>query len=83
MTLAYNADGGDKELGGRDLRQHKNALGVECVGKPTPDFATLTREHGDHRYVPHRLAVDYPSIENFLSRWEGTTVTGRTRSSTT
>ena len=43
LTLAYNADGGHKELGRRHLRQHQQRS-VSLKWQADPDFATFRTE---------------------------------------
>ena len=69
LTLAYNADGGNKGWVDATCVSISNALGVECVGKPTPDFATFrTQVVNKEMTGMFRTGwqMDYPSIENFL-----------------
>jgi oligopeptide transport system substrate-binding protein len=69
LTLAYNADGGHKGWVDATCVSITNALGIECNGKPTPDFATFRNE-----VVAREMTglfrtgwqMDYPSLENFL-----------------
>lgn len=69
LTLAYNADGGHKEWADATCVSIKNALGIECVGKPTPDFATFRDQVVSKQMTGifrTGWQMDYPSIENFL-----------------
>jgi len=69
LTLAYNADGGHKEWVDATCVSITNALGVECVGKPTADFATFRDEVVNKQMTGMFRTgwqMDYPSIENFL-----------------
>ena len=69
LTLAYNADGGHKEWVDATCVSIKNALGIECVGKPTADFATFRDEVVNKQMTGifrTGWQMDYPSIENFL-----------------
>ncbi len=69
LTLAYNADGGHKEWVDATCVSIKNALGIECVGKPTADFATFRDEVVNKQMTGMFRTgwqMDYPSIENFL-----------------
>jgi oligopeptide transport system substrate-binding protein len=69
LTLAYNADGGHKGWVDATCVSITNALGVECVGKPIPDFATFRTEVVDRNMTGMFRTgwqMDYPSIENFL-----------------
>lgn len=69
LTLAYNADGGHKGWVDATCVSITNALGVECVGKPTPDFATFRTEVVNKEMTGMFRTgwqMDYPSIENFL-----------------
>jgi oligopeptide transport system substrate-binding protein len=70
LTLAVNGDGGHKPWADAACNSIKNTLGVDCVTKVTPDFATLRNQ-----IVKRELGglfragwqMDYPSIENFLA----------------
>lgn len=69
LTLAYNADGGHKGWVDATCVSISNALGVECVGKPTADFATFRTEVVNKEMTGMFRTgwqMDYPSIENFL-----------------
>lgn len=69
LTLAYNADGGNKGWVDATCVSISNALGVECVGKPTADFATFRTEVVNKEMTGMFRTgwqMDYPSIENFL-----------------
>jgi len=69
LTLAYNADGGHKGWVDATCVSISNALGVDCVGKPTPDFATFRTEVVNKEMTGMFRTgwqMDYPSIENFL-----------------
>lgn len=69
LTLAYNADGGHKEWVDATCVSIKNTLGIDCVGKPTPDFATF-RDQVVNKEMTGMFRtgwqMDYPSVENFL-----------------
>jgi oligopeptide transport system substrate-binding protein len=70
LTLAVNSDGGHKPWADAACNSIKNTLGLECITKVTPDFATLRNQ-----LVKKELKglfrqgwqMDYPSIENFLA----------------
>jgi oligopeptide transport system substrate-binding protein len=70
LTLGVNGDGGHKPWADAACNSIKNTLGVDCVTKVTPDFATLRNQ-----IVKRELGglfragwqMDYPSIENFLA----------------
>jgi len=70
LTLAVNGDGGHKPWADAACNSIKNTLGLGCVTKVTPDFATLRNQ-----LVKKELKglfregwqMDYPSIENFLA----------------
>jgi len=70
LTLAVSGDGGHKPWADAACNSIKNTLGLECVTKLTPDFATLRNQ-----LVKKELKglfregwqMDYPSIENFLA----------------
>jgi len=69
LTLAYNADGGHKGWVDATCVSISNALGVDCVGKPTADFATFRTEVVNKEMTGMFRTgwqMDYPSIENFL-----------------
>jgi len=70
LTLTVNGDGGHKPWADAACNSIKNTLGLECITKVTPDFATLRNQ-----LVKKELkgifrdswTMDYPSIENFLA----------------
>jgi oligopeptide transport system substrate-binding protein len=70
LTLTVNGDGGHKPWADAACNSIKNTLGLQCVTKITPDFATIRNQ-----IVKKELkglfrdawAMDYPSIENFLA----------------
>ena len=69
LTLGYNADGGQKGWVDATCVSISNALGVDCVGKPTADFATFRTEVVNKEMTGMFRTgwqMDYPSIENFL-----------------
>lgn len=69
LTLAYNADGGHKGWVDATCVSITNALGVQCNGKPVPDFATY-RDQVVNKEMTGMFRtgwqMDYPSMENFL-----------------
>ena len=70
LTLAYNADGGNKGWVDATCVSIKNALGVDCVGKATTDFATFRTQIVNKEMTGMFRTgwqMDYPSIENFLT----------------
>ena len=70
LTLSVNGDGGHKPWADATCNSIKNALGLDCIVKITPDFKTLLdqAENGELKGI-HRSGwqMDYPSIENFLA----------------
>lgn len=70
LNLSVNGDGGHKPWADAACNSIKNALGLECIVKITPDFKTLldAAEAGELKGL-HRSGwqMDYPSIENFLA----------------
>jgi oligopeptide transport system substrate-binding protein len=70
LTLTVNGDGGHKPWADAACNSIKNTLGLNCITKVTPDFATIRNQ-----IVKRELkglfrdawAMDYPSIENFLA----------------
>ena len=70
LTLAVNGDGGHKPWADAACNSIKNTLGLECVTKVTPDFATLRNQIVNEELKGLFRAgwqMDYPSIENFLA----------------
>jgi oligopeptide transport system substrate-binding protein len=70
LTLAVNGDGGHKPWADAACNSIKNTLGLECVTKVTPDFATLRNQIVKRELKGLFRAgwqMDYPSIENFLA----------------
>jgi oligopeptide transport system substrate-binding protein len=70
LTLSVNGDGGHKPWADAACNSIKNTLGLECVTKVTPDFATLRNQIVKRELKGIFRAgwqMDYPSIENFLS----------------
>ena len=70
LTLAVNGDGGHKPWADAACNSIKNTLGLECVTKVTPDFATLRNQLVKKELKGLFRAgwqMDYPSIENFLA----------------
>ncbi len=70
LTLTYNADGGHKEWTEAACNSIGQSLGIECVARSVPDFATLQNQL-DARELKGMFRtgwqMDYPSIENFLA----------------
>ena len=69
LTLAYNADGGHQGWVDATCVSIKNTLGIDCVGKPVPDFATFRTQVVNREMTGlfrTGWQMDYPSIENFL-----------------
>jgi hypothetical protein len=64
LTLAYNADGGHKEWVDAACVSIKNTLGIDCQGKPYPEFGpfreavTTKSMTGMFRRLAGRLPVD-------------------------
>jgi oligopeptide transport system substrate-binding protein len=70
LTLSVNGDGGHKPWADAACNSIKNTLGLECVTKVTPDFATLRNQIVKRELKGIFRAgwqMDYPSIENFLA----------------
>jgi oligopeptide transport system substrate-binding protein len=70
LTLSVNGDGGHKPWADAACNSIKNTLGLECVTKVTPDFATLRNQIVKRELKGLFRAgwqMDYPSIENFLA----------------
>ncbi|MET1006938.1 MAG: ABC transporter substrate-binding protein [Propionibacteriaceae bacterium] len=70
LTLSVNGDGGHKPWADAACNSIKNALGLDCIVKVTPDFKTLldSAEAGELKGVFRSgWQMDYPSIENFLA----------------
>lgn len=70
LTIAYNADGGHKEWVDATCVSIKNAIGIECQGKPFPEFGPFREEVSAKKMTgAFRTGwqADYPSIQNFLA----------------
>lgn len=69
LTLTYNGDGDHGPWTEATCNSIRQTLGVDCVAKPTVDFATFLTAL-DERKVKGMFRMgwqmDYPSIENFL-----------------
>ncbi|QNO36799.1 ABC transporter substrate-binding protein [Protaetiibacter sp. SSC-01] len=69
FQLAYNADGGHQEWVDATVNSIKNALGIDAVGLPYPDFAGLRTEVND-RTIKSAFRTgwqfDFPSAANIL-----------------
>jgi oligopeptide transport system substrate-binding protein len=75
LTLAVNGDAGHKPWADATCNSIKNALGIDCVTKVTPDFKTLRDQiqKGELKGMYRNgWQMDYPSIENFLAPIYGT-----------
>jgi oligopeptide transport system substrate-binding protein len=75
LTLTVNGDGGHKPWADAACNSIKNTLGLNCVTKVTPDFATIRNQIVKRELKGLFRAgwqMDYPSIENFLSPIYGT-----------
>jgi oligopeptide transport system substrate-binding protein len=75
LTIAVNADGGHKPWADATCNSIKNALGLDCQTKLTPDFKTLRDQiqKGELKGIfRNGWQMDYPSIENFLAPIYGT-----------
>jgi oligopeptide transport system substrate-binding protein len=70
LSIGYNADLDHKPWVDATCNSIKNAIGVNCVGKPYVDFATLRKDvNADKMESMFRTGwqMDYPAIENFLT----------------
>jgi oligopeptide transport system substrate-binding protein len=70
LTLSVNGDGGHKPWADAACNSIKNTLGVDCVTKVTPDFATIRNQITKRELkglFRSGWQMDYPSIENFLA----------------
>lgn len=69
FELAYNADGGHQEWVDATVNSIKNALGIDAVGLPYPDFAGL-RTEVNNRTITAAFRTgwqfDFPSQANIL-----------------
>lgn len=69
LEISYSVDRGHREWVDAVANQWSNALGVEAIGNPFPDFKafrdTYRNDRMDGAYVTQWTA-DYPSIGNFL-----------------
>ncbi|WP_421074504.1 MULTISPECIES: ABC transporter substrate-binding protein [unclassified Microbacterium] len=67
--IAYNADGGHQAWADAVANSLSNTLGINAVGVPYPDFATL-REEVTNRTIKSAFRTgwqaDYPGLYNFL-----------------
>lgn len=75
ITIAYNADAAHKEWVEATCNSIKNALEVECLPKPSVDFATYRTSITKREMKGLFRAgwqMDYPAIENFLAPLYGT-----------
>ncbi|GAA1236244.1 ABC transporter substrate-binding protein [Janibacter melonis] len=75
ITISYNADGDHKAWVDATCSSITDALGVKCVGKSYPDFATMRALVTDKKMkglFRTGWQMDYPSIENFLAPLYGT-----------
>ncbi|QRP59948.1 peptide ABC transporter substrate-binding protein [Corynebacterium minutissimum] len=70
VEIAYNSDGGHKSWVDATTNSIKNALGIEAVGAPYPDFKSL-RDEVTNRTIKTAFRTgwqaDYPSQGNFLA----------------
>lgn len=70
VEIAYNSDGGHKSWVDATTNSIKNALGIEAVGAPYPDFKSL-RDEVTNRTITTAFRTgwqaDYPSQGNFLA----------------
>ncbi|QEO09604.1 peptide ABC transporter substrate-binding protein [Protaetiibacter larvae] len=69
FQLAYNADGGHQEWVDATVNSIKNALGIDAVGLPYPDFAGLRTEVNDRTIKAAFRSgwqFDFPSQANIL-----------------
>ena len=69
LTLGYNADGGHKEWVDAVCTSIKNALAIDCQGKPYPEFGPFRAEVGAKKMTGMFRTgwqADYPSIQNYL-----------------
>lgn len=70
MTIGYNADSDHKAWVEATCNSIREALEVDCVGNPTPDFATFRDQIGKGEMegmFRSGWLLDYPHIENFLT----------------
>ncbi|MGV0341021.1 peptide ABC transporter substrate-binding protein [Corynebacterium mastitidis] len=69
FTIAYNADGGHQAWVDAVTNQIRNALGIEAVGKPYPDFKSL-RDDVNQRATSGAFRsgwqADVPVLSDFL-----------------
>ena len=70
MTIAYNNDSSHKPWVDATCNSIKNTLGIDCQGKPYPDFKSLrdpiTKKKMDSAFRTG-WQMDYPSLDNFLA----------------
>ncbi|MDO5629344.1 MAG: ABC transporter substrate-binding protein [Mobilicoccus sp.] len=70
LTLSYNADGDHQAWTTATCNSIRDALGVDCVATPVPDFATFRDQigAGEMQGIFRTGWIgDYPHIENFLT----------------
>ena len=73
--MSYNADAAHKDWTEATCNSIKQSLGVECQAVGVVDFATFRQQVGDRKMkgmFRTGWAMDYPSIENFLTPIYGT-----------
>ncbi|MEV6526369.1 ABC transporter substrate-binding protein [Longispora sp. NPDC051575] len=76
LTITYNVDGDHKEWVDAVCNQIIKNLGIQCVGAGEPKFADLrTKAQAKQDIGAFRLgwAMDYPSMENYLTPLYSTT----------
>jgi oligopeptide transport system substrate-binding protein len=69
LTLAYNADGGHKTWVDATCVSIKNTLGIDCQGKPYPEFGPFRKAINAKQMTGMFRTgwqADYPSIQNYL-----------------
>ena len=70
LEIAYNADGGHKGWVDATCNSIKNTLGINCVGKSSPNFkAARDQIKRGVMKTPFRngWVMDYPGMDNFLT----------------
>ncbi len=70
LEIGYNADASHKAWVEATCNSIRQALGVDCLGAPTSDFAAYRDAIGKHelKYMFRSgWTADYPHIENFLT----------------
>ncbi|BDR53192.1 ABC transporter substrate-binding protein [Bombiscardovia nodaiensis] len=70
FKMAYNADGGHKDIYDAFANSIKNSLGIKAEGNPLPTFKEFRNNVSDRKFTDSAFRSgwqpDYPSPENYL-----------------